>query len=103
VSGQGDQIIENYIKNLSNENLYQGFWVDSSDLVDVNVYWIYDYLRGQIESQKKMKQSPYKLRLLADLTKFRDRPNPNGIFLLLPKSAYKDVIFFSELENQDDI
>ena len=50
-----------------------------------------------------MKESPYKLRLLADLTKFRDRPNPNGIFLLLPKLAYKDVIFFSELENQDDI
>jgi len=103
LSGQGDQIIENYIENLSNENLYQGFWTDSSELLNDNVYWIFDYLRGQKESQKKMEESPYSLRLLADLTKFRDRPNPNGIFMLLPKLAYKDVIFYSELENPDDL
>lgn len=98
-----DVIINNYFEEISNDNFAQGIWVDASTLKGDKVYWTFDFMRGLEEFKKKTETSPYPLRRLIEVTKFRDKFLPIHTVLLFPKVPHKDVIFLTELENKDDI
>ncbi|AXV39099.1 MAG: hypothetical protein CIT02_01600 [Methanobacterium sp. BAmetb5] len=98
-----DIIINNYFEETFNDNFAQGIWIDSSTLNGDKVYWTFDFMRGLEEFKKKTENSPYSLKFLTDLTKFRDKFAPERNVFLFPKVPHNDVIFLTELENKDEI
>lgn len=95
-------IIGNFIDEKSNNNLSQGFWIDSKQLEDTDISWTFKFFRGLKDFEKKKGKSKYPLKQLSpEIIDIKNTFDENEDILLIPRLIpNRDVIFKTEIENE---
>lgn len=96
-----DIVLENFYGENSDENLSNGFWEDASELAKGNVSWTFDYFKSIIRLRSKKEKSKFEIKYLSEIVEFKDELSEFEEIILIPKSSVEDVIFRSELEEDD--
>ena len=90
-----NEIIKNFKSNISNNNVSQGFFVDSKFLK--NNIWTFEFLSGFEEFRTEIKSKD--LTKLSEIVNIVETTESNNNLLLIPK--YSDnVLLLSELEEE---
>lgn len=95
-------ILENFHNKKSVKNLSEGFWVDASSLTDPHVPWTYDHFRSVERLKAKKEKSNYELKKLSKIVNFSEKFDEFDEVMLIPRDPLKDVIFRSELDDDED-
>lgn len=94
-------IIENFIGEKSNNNLSQGFWINSKQLEDTDIFWTFKFFRGLKDFEEKKGKSKYPLKRLSEIIEIKSKFGENEDILLIPRvKPDRDVIFKTEIENE---
>ena len=67
-----ENLIQNFFKNKSNDNLSQGFWVDVKNLNKEGSIWTFDYYRALKNLETKKANSKYPLKTLIEIGNFEE-------------------------------
>ena len=92
-------IIENFFKSKSNDNLSQGFWVDIEGLKKEGSIWTFDYFRTIMDLEQKQTLSNYPLKTLPEIGEFVENLNDYNELILIPKEPHLDVILKSRMDD----
>lgn len=96
-----DIIIKNYIDGDSNNNLSQGFWVNSDLLSKEQGLWTFNFLKALVDFKSKKNNSKYELKQLSEIIEpINDNLGENDEVILIPKFLNKEIIFSNEIENE---
>lgn len=98
-----DILLDNFLNNTSSKNQSKGFWVNAYALADSNVTWTYDYFKSIERRKKKKEKSKYPLKTLSEIVMFQDNFDELEEVLLISKNPIEDVIFRSEIEEDEDL
>jgi type I restriction-modification system DNA methylase subunit len=97
-------IIENFIGKKSNNNLSQGFWIDSKQLEDTGNFWTFNFFRVLKDFEEKKSKSKYPLKRLSEIIEIKSELSESGYILLIPRAMPdRDVIFKTEIENEKSL
>lgn len=96
-----DMVLENFYEENSGRNLSNGFWVDASELAKSNVSWTFDYFKSIRRLKSKKETSKYEIKHLSEIVEFKDDFSEFEEIMLIPKSPVEEVIFRSELEEDE--
>jgi len=94
-------IIGNFIGEKSNNNLSQGFWIDSKQLEDADIFWTFEFFRGLKDFENKKSTSKYLLKRLSEITEIKSKFGEIEGILLIPRvMPNRDIIFKTEIEDE---
>ncbi len=97
-------IIENFIGKKSNNNLSQGFWINSKQLEDTDNFWTFKFFRGLKDFEEKKGKSKYPLKRLSEIIEIKSELGESEDILLIPHvMPDRDVIFKTEIENEQSL
>ena len=97
-------IIGNFIGEKSNNNLSQGFWIDSKQLEDVDIFWTFKFFRGLKDFEKKKSKSKYPLKHLSEITEIGSKSSEREEILLIPRvMPNRDIIFKTEIDDERNL
>lgn len=85
-------IASNFLKQTSNKNLSQGFWVEFNTIQKTDSVWAYGRYKGIKDFESKKANSKYPLRLFSEL-----------VSIGKSKSSTTDVILIQKIGNQPKV